>query len=121
MYIVAPTYMSDFSLSSQVRCYDWDADSSNDLIGEFYTTLAELSDAASGSGKVNNYIIYLSGMLLCSTNAMTTIMKLCTRTHTACICMAQLEWEVINPAKQAKKKNYKNSGTVQMKSIQVIN
>ena len=60
MYLVAPTYMSDFSLSSQVRCYDWDADSSNDLIGEFYTTLAELSDAASGSGKVNNYIIYLA-------------------------------------------------------------
>lgn len=36
----------------QVRCYDWDSDSSNDLIGEFYTTLAELTDAASESGKV---------------------------------------------------------------------
>ena len=44
-------YCSCFYLT-QVRCYDWDADSSNDLIGEFVTTLANLAAAASGNGKV---------------------------------------------------------------------
>ena len=31
----------------------------------------------------------------------------------------QLEWAAINPAKQAKKKSYKNSGTVHLESIKV--
>lgn len=29
---------------SQVRCYDWDADGSHDLIGEFTTNMAELME-----------------------------------------------------------------------------
>ena len=34
----------------QVICYDWDSDGSHDTIGEFATSLAELT-AAHGSGK----------------------------------------------------------------------
>lgn len=41
---------SDISL--QVKCYDWDADGSHDLIGEFYTTLGELTQAAQDGKKV---------------------------------------------------------------------
>lgn len=36
----------------QVKCYDWDADGSHDLIGEFYTSLGELSQAAEQNKKV---------------------------------------------------------------------
>ena len=37
----------------QVRCYDWDADSSHDLIGEFTTTLGELTTAYQEGRKVS--------------------------------------------------------------------
>ena len=37
---------SDESRRIKVACYDWDADGSHDLIGEFFTSLSEL-----GSGK----------------------------------------------------------------------
>lgn len=36
----------------QVKCYDWDDDTSHDLIGEFYTTLGELTQAAQDNKKV---------------------------------------------------------------------
>lgn len=36
----------------QVRCYDWDSDGSHDLIGEFHTTLGELSRASEEKKKV---------------------------------------------------------------------
>ena len=36
----------------QVRCFDWDADGSHDLIGQFTMTLGDLTRAAEGDGKV---------------------------------------------------------------------
>ena len=48
--IYAPT------LGTQVRIFDWDADGSHDLIGEFYTTLGELIQAASENKKVCMYV-----------------------------------------------------------------
>lgn len=65
----------------RVRCFDWDSDGSHDLIGEFYTTLEELTQAAQENKK--------------------------------------LEWPVINPSKQSKKK-YKNSGTCYLDAITVV-
>ena len=38
----------DPSRSVRVRCYDWDEASSPDLIGEFFTTVAEMGQAAEG-------------------------------------------------------------------------
>jgi Ca2+-dependent lipid-binding protein len=38
----------DPSRSVRVRCYDWDEASSPDLIGEFFTTMAEMGQAAEG-------------------------------------------------------------------------
>ena len=40
----------------QVRCYDWDSDGSHDLIGEFYTTLGELTHAGTTSNKVCMFV-----------------------------------------------------------------
>ena len=37
----------------QVTCYDWDSDGSHDLIGQFTTSLAELSSASGGGKKVS--------------------------------------------------------------------
>jgi len=39
----------------QVCCYDWDVDGSHDLIGEFTTTLAELTQASQNQKKVETY------------------------------------------------------------------
>ncbi len=36
----------------QARIYDWDSDGSHDLIGEFYTTLGEFTQAAQANKKV---------------------------------------------------------------------
>ena len=39
---------NDGSRSIKVQCYDWDEASAPDLIGEFHTTLTEMSQAAEG-------------------------------------------------------------------------
>ena len=36
-----------------MRCYDWDADGAHDLIGEFTTTLGEISAASRGKKEVD--------------------------------------------------------------------
>lgn len=43
---------SDAQRRIKVICYDWDADGSHDLIGEFFTSLAELTDAYQSGKKV---------------------------------------------------------------------
>ncbi|KAM9249631.1 copine-1 isoform 2-T5 [Dugong dugon] len=60
----------------QVRCSDYDSDGSHDLIGTFYTSLAQLQSVPA-------------------------------------------IFECIHPEKQQKKKNYKNSGTICIKTCQV--
>ncbi len=47
--------MKVYDLYLQVKCFDWDADSSHDLIGQFTTTLTELT--ADGSANVSAIFI----------------------------------------------------------------
>ena len=49
-------FMHNFN-GLQVKCFDWDADTSHDLIGQFTTTFAELSTAADGGAQVSHYLI----------------------------------------------------------------
>lgn len=43
---------NDSNRRLRVRCYDWDSDGSHDLIGEFHTTLGELSRASEEKKKL---------------------------------------------------------------------
>ena len=69
----------DHDRSIKVECYDWDSDGGHDLIGEFFTTMKQLT---SGGTSANTY-------------------------------------DVIHPKKKAKKKGYKNSGTVSLMSCRI--
>ena len=56
----------DTSRSIRVQCLDWDKTSAPDLIGEFYTSLAEMSQAAEGK-KVCMHINFIQRYFQCPT------------------------------------------------------
>ncbi|MFT7816862.1 copine-2-like [Arapaima gigas] len=70
----------DVEKEIKVLCYDYDNDGGHDFIGEFYTTVAKMSEAQN---------------------------------------LQQVEFECINLKKQKKKKKYKNSGVIIVRSCKV--
>jgi hypothetical protein len=83
----------------KIQCYDWDSNSDPDLIGEFVTTLQDLTGgSASFALVIHRFIINLRRCFYTTIN----------------VCTIQ-----INPKKKAKKKSYQNSGMLQVKSAKL--
>ncbi|XP_027261444.1 copine-2 isoform X3 [Cricetulus griseus] len=70
----------DLEKPVQVMCYDYDSNGGHDFIGEFQTSVLQMSEARDG---------------------------------------VPLEMECINPKKQRKKKSYKNSGIIILRSCKI--
>lgn len=89
-------------------CSDHDSDGSHDLIGSFTTTVSDLQKPSVSSMVIKHIKIFLLAVLRS---------KVVNCVY--CFCALQVEFECIHPEKQKKKKSYKNSGVVYVKSCKV--
>ncbi|KAK2491731.1 hypothetical protein MC885_014170, partial [Smutsia gigantea] len=96
----------DMEKPIQVMCYDYDNDGGHDFIGEFQTSVSQMCEARQHCGGDSGAQGRVSPRGIPELSFFFS--------H-----VAQLEFECINPKKQRKKKNYKNSGLIILRSCKI--
>ncbi|KAI4875075.1 hypothetical protein NFI96_033371 [Prochilodus magdalenae] len=102
----------DLNKPLKVACYDKDEDTSSDLIGEFTCTAANLLEAKDQGVHCSDYDSDGSHDLIGVFQ--TNVSELLKADSSSAV-----EFDCIHPEKQKKKKSYKNSGVVRIKSCKI--
>ncbi|KAJ8259575.1 hypothetical protein GJAV_G00171010 [Gymnothorax javanicus] len=103
---------SDMSKPIKVTCYDKDEDTSSDMIGEFTCSSAQLLEAERTSVHCSDYDSDGSHDLIGIFE--TNVSELQKASDGS-----PVEFDCIHPQKKQKKKSYKNSGVVKIKSCKI--
>ncbi|MBN3325149.1 FR1L4 protein, partial [Atractosteus spatula] len=104
---------SDMNKPIKVTCYDKDEDTSSDMIGEFTCTPAQLVE-------VKDHAVHCSDYDSDGSHDLIGIFQTNVSELQKTSLSSPVEFDCIHPEKQKKKKNYKNSGVVKIRSCKIV-